>query len=63
MDRCNGGMVLNLAENHCFLLKLGCGSGSNTRAELLALYELLQFAYMKNFLSLQICGNSRVIVD
>ena len=30
-----GGMVIFLAENHCYLMKLGCGIVSNSRVELL----------------------------
>lgn len=56
-------MVIYLTINHCFLLKLGCGFGLNSRAKLLALWGLLQFASWKNILSLQVCSDSHVIVD
>ena len=42
---------------------MGCGEGSNTRAELLALWGLLKFYFMKDTLSFQVIGDSRVISD
>jgi len=56
-------MVLYLSPNHFFLLKLGVGLGSNTQAELMALYALLYFGRDKGIQRLQVVGDSKVIVD
>ena len=42
---CGGGMVLKFFESHIFQHLMGCGVGTNTRVELLALWGLLKFVY------------------
>ena len=58
-----GGMFLKLNYEHPFLLWMGCGSGSNTKVELLALWGLLQFANYKGIGHLQVVGDSKVTVE
>jgi ribonuclease HI len=42
---------------------MNCGSGTNTRGELLALWSILFFAHYKQVSCLQLVGDSKVIVD
>lgn len=61
--QCCCGMVIKVSEKSLFLLWMGCGMVANTGAELLALWGLLLFAHSKNFNSLRIYGDSKIIVD
>jgi len=56
-------MVLFLSEKHYFYLKLGEGYGSDTRAELIALWALLLFAKGRGIRQIQIMGDSKVVID
>lgn len=60
---CGGGMVFKLAEDHYYLMRMGCGKCSNICAKLLAFWGLLKFAIIKDMLPIQVFGDSRVIVD
>jgi len=42
---------------------MGCGAGTNTRAKLLVLWGLLRFASNIGIVSIQVFGDSKVIVD
>jgi hypothetical protein len=42
---------------------MNCGSGSNIKAELLALWYILYFAHFKKVTKLQLVGDSKVIID
>jgi len=42
---------------------MGCGGGTNTRGGLLALWSLLFFENMKGLVELEVCGDSKVVVD
>lgn len=57
------GMVLKLPITHYFRLWMGCGRGTNTRSELLALCGLLYFFHLKNILCMMVAGDSKVILD
>ena len=46
-----------------FNVKWNCGIGTNTRSELLALWSILHLARTLGIDSIQIAGDSRVIVD
>jgi ribonuclease HI len=46
-----------------YSIKLNCGTGTNTRGELLALWSLLFFSLHKQVSCLQLIGDSKVIVD
>ena len=50
-------------EGYCGHLWLGCGEGWNKWEKMMDLQGLLIFASNKNFLSLQVSGYSKVIVD
>jgi len=56
-------MCLYLSYSHVFELKLGGGCGSNTRAELIALWGLLFFASSKGVFHLMVLGDSKIIID
>ena len=42
---------------------MGCGKRTNTREELLALWELLYFAVAIGLPTLHVCGDSSVIIN
>ena len=56
------GIVLEIIQSHSFNLKLGCGSNTNSRVELLALWTLLFFAAEIGIPSL-IFGDSSVVIN
>jgi ribonuclease HI len=60
---CGGGAVLHLSDAHFFNLKLGLGPGTNNYAELMALKLLLNFAGEKGIRSIQIFGDSMVVIN
>ena len=57
------GICLWLNEHHLLAFKLGCGSCTNTRAELLALWASLQVPKDIGLPYLHIFGNSSVIIN
>ena len=63
MGKCGGGMFLRINEDHNFKLWMSCGSGTNSRGELMALWKLLQFASLNGIVSLHVFGDSRVIIN
>ena len=46
-----------------YCIRWNCGTGTNTRAELLALWSLLHYAASLGIDSIQIAGDSRIIVE
>ena len=62
-DKCGAGVILKVINESVFKLSLGCGKGTNTRGELLALWCLFCFAHEKHFTHLQVVGDSKVIID
>lgn len=60
---CGAGMVILLDTHHYFRLRMGVGRGTNSRAELLALWGLLFFVKTHCLILQQILGDSRVIID
>ena len=56
-------MFLAINSIHSFHIKLGCGSSSNTRPKLLALWALLYWAKAPGLPSLYIFGDSLVIIN
>jgi len=54
---CGAGAVLKCPVLGTYRIKMNCGSGSNTKAELLALWYILYFAHFK------LVGDSKVIID
>ena len=61
--KCGAGVVLKCLELGTFRLKLNCGSGTNTRGELLALWCILFFSFYKKVTRLEVVGDSKVIID
>jgi ribonuclease HI len=62
-ESCGGGVVLFLTQNHYFKISMGLGPGTNNRAELMALKLLLLFVVDKNISSLQIFGDSLLVIS
>ena len=60
---CGGGGVLYLTDDHYFFLTAGLGIGSNNFAELYALKLLLLFALERGCLSLQVFGDSMIVLN
>ena len=61
--KCGARAVVKLSEVCPFKLINGCGSGTNTRGELLALWSLLHFSTSKPITTMHIYGDSKVIID
>ena len=57
------GFVIFLNDEHCFSFSLGCGSSSNTRAELLALWAILRVSELMGLPMHLIFGDSLVIIS
>jgi ribonuclease HI len=62
-SKCGAGAILKCPELGTFSLKMNCGTGTNTRGELLALWCILYFAYFKKVKRLQLVGDSKIIID
>ena len=60
---CGGGGVLYRSENHFFHFSAGLGRGSNNYTELMALRLLLLFALEQGCLSLQVFGDSMLVIE
>ena len=57
------GFVIYLSETHYYCFSLGCGSSSNTRAELLALWAVLRVSNLMGLPLHSIYGDSKVIIS
>ena len=57
------GFVIYLSETHFYCFSLGCGSSSNTRAELLALWAVLRVSNLMGLPLHSIYGDSKVIIS
>ena len=55
--------VLYINRDHHFLIQLGCGTNTNSRAELLAAYGLLFMANSMGLPELRVLGDSKMVVD
>lgn len=60
--RCRAGGLFVISNSDYYELSLGCGMGSNTRAELLALWCLLHFMCPFHLSNVQIYGDSSIII-
>ena len=56
-------MVIRIRHNLSYILKMGPGGGTNTKAELLSLWGLLYFSKNKDLLDIKILGDSKVIIE
>ena len=54
---------MKLLDGIVYKLASGCGKGTNTKGELLALWCLLLYAIENNLLFLQIASDSKVIIN
>ena len=56
-------MYMRINEDHNFKLWMSYGLGTNSRVELLTLWGLLQFTLLNGIVSIQILGDSKVIIN
>ena len=57
------GIVLEIRNLHSFILKMGCGYNTKTRAKLLSLWSLLFFAEKIGIPNLFIVGDSSAVIN
>jgi len=62
-NRCGGGAILYLSEDHHFRIAIGLGEGSNNFAEILSLKALLAFALEQNVKDITIYGDSMNVIN
>jgi ribonuclease HI len=62
-EKCGAGSLLKCSVRSVYSIKLNCGTGTNTRGELLALWSLLFFSLQKQVSCLHLIEDSKVIVD
>jgi len=62
-NKCGAGAILKFLDLGTFSLKMNCGSGNNTRGELLAMWCILFFSCYKKVKRLQLVGDSKIIID
>lgn len=62
-DVCGAGIVLYIHHNHHFNIQVGIGVGDGLKPELLALRCLLWFSLRRGFSTLNIFGDSQVVVN
>jgi hypothetical protein len=60
---CGGGAILFLSLQHSFKLKMGLGPGTNNYVELMAIKLLLLFAGEKGVQTIQIFGDSMIVIN
>ena len=60
---CGCGMMLSLNKDHYFTLCLGGGKGSNTKADLMSFWGLLQFAAIIGISNINIFHDSKVLIE
>ena len=57
------GVVLYISHTHFYSLKIGCGSSTNTRAELLALWGFIHITCAMGLSQLKVFGDSKIIIN
>jgi ribonuclease HI len=57
------GGVISIDEHTEYMWMFNCGLGTNTRAELLGVWELLTLASRLHLHDLQVFGDSRIVID
>ena len=62
-DLGGAGFVLHLSDSHFLFFSLGCATSTNTRAELLALWDLLAVSKLLGIPLQTIFGDSLVIIN
>ena len=63
MGKCGGRKFLRINEDHNYRLLMSYGPTTNTRVELLALSRLLHFTSIIGIDTIQVLGDSKVIVN
>ena len=63
LGSCGCGFYIKFSFNHVLYRWMGSGLGTNIRVELLACWGLLIVASHKNIASLQVCGDSKTVLD
>ena len=63
LNKGGAGLVIYLSETHYFRFAVGCGSSTNTRAELLALWSVLRVCNLIGLPIKMILGDSLVIIS
>jgi ribonuclease HI len=61
--RCGVGVVMYLSSTHYIHIRYAPGGGTNSRAELTALWTLLEAAKEKSIRTLQVFGDSKIVID
>jgi ribonuclease HI len=61
--KCGAGAILKCPSLGTYKLKMNCGNGTNTKGEMLALWLILYFSYLKQVPRLLLMGDSKVIID
>jgi ribonuclease HI len=62
-SKCGAGAILKCPDLGFYNLKMNCGSRTNTRGELLALWCILYIAHFKQIKSLQLVRDLKIIID
>lgn len=57
------GVVMFLNQNHYINIKYALGGGSNNKAELIALWTLLEAGKQKDVRKLHVLGDSKLVID
>jgi ribonuclease HI len=60
---CGVGVVLFISHSHYIHIGYAPGGGTNNRAELIALWTLLETTKEKNLTKLQVFGDSKLVID
>lgn len=63
VQSCGGGIILHLTENNSYNIKAGLGAGTNNFGELITLRHLLHFALSHRCTSINIYGDSQIIIN
>jgi len=61
--KCGAGAILKCPDLGTFSLMMNYDTGTNTRGELLALWCILYFSLYKKVKSIQLVGDSKIIID
>ena len=60
---CRDGMIIQMENSFSYKLCMDAGRGTNTKSELLPLWELLFFVSQRKIIDLKVLGDSKVIID
>jgi ribonuclease HI len=60
---CRVGVVMFINQNHYIYIRYAPGQGSNNRAELIAMWTLLEMTKQKDIKKLQVMGDSKLAIE